>query len=182
MLPILAAAALVVAGAATAQAPAASPKVLLKTTQGDITIELYPDKAPITVENFLGYVKDKFYDGLIFHRVIKDKIIQAGGVTAEMHTKSGKAPIKNESGNGLKNVRGFVAMARFEALDSATSQFYINVRNNRSLDDLQYCVFGKVIAGMDVVDAIAKLPTGTKRNYADIPLAPVTILTATALQ
>ena len=182
ILPILITASLILSGLGLAQAPAANPKILLKTTQGDITIELYPAKAPITVKNFLGYVEDKFYDGLIFHRVLTDRVIQAGGVTAEMHTRSGKASIKNESGNGLMNARGYVAMARYEALDSATSQFYINVAKNSMLDDLKYCVFGKVVAGMDVVDAIAKVPTGSKRGYNDIPLTPITILSATVLQ
>lgn len=181
-LPVLIAASLILGGLGQARTSADNPKVLLQTTQGDITIELFPDKAPITVKNFLGYIGDKFYDGLIFHRVIKDKIIQAGGVTAELHTRSGKSPIKNESANGLKNVRGAVAMARYEALDSATSQFFINIAKNSGLDDLKYCVFGKVVAGMDVVDAISKLPTGSKRSYQDFPLTPVTIISATVLQ
>jgi cyclophilin family peptidyl-prolyl cis-trans isomerase len=178
IIPILFTAGIVFAGVALAQTPAANPKVLLKTTKGDITIELYPAKAPITVKNFLDYVNEKFYDGLIFHRVIPGFMIQTGGVTAKMTTKSGKARIKNESGNGLKNSRGFVAMARFEDLDSATSQFYINLVNKPSLDEMKYCVFGKVVSGMDVVNDIAKVPTGDMGGYKNVPLEPVTLLSA----
>ncbi|OGD19252.1 MAG: hypothetical protein A2Y70_05815, partial [Candidatus Aminicenantes bacterium RBG_13_64_14] len=166
---MLVTASIFLAGVALAQTPAANPKVLFKTTKGDITIELYPAKAPITVKNILDYVGDKFYDGLIFHRVIPEFMIQTGGLTVEMSSKSGRAPIKNESGNGLKNNRGSVAMARTQELDSATSQFYINLVNNSQLDDMKYCVFGKVVAGMDVVDAIAKVPTGSKRGHGDVP-------------
>jgi peptidyl-prolyl cis-trans isomerase B (cyclophilin B) len=185
ILPILVTASIFLAGVALAQAPAVNPKVLLKTTKGDITIELYPAKAPITVKNILDYVNDKFYDGLIFHRVIPDFMIQCGGLTAEMSQKSGKPAIKNEAGNGLKNTRGTVAMARTQDLDSATSQFFINLKDNSFLnhtDDTStgfgYCVFGKVVAGMDVVDAIAKAPTGSKRGHGDVPLEPITILSA----
>jgi len=181
ILPILVTASIFLAGVALAQTPAANPKVLFKTTKGDITIELYPAKAPITVKNILDYVSDKFYDGLIFHRVIPEFMIQTGGITPEMSSKAGKAPIKNESGNGLKNNRGYVAMARTQELDSATSQFYINLVNNSQLDDMKYCVFGKVVAGMDVVDAIAKVPTGSKRGHGDVPLEPITILSATVV-
>lgn len=158
--------------------PAANPKVLLKTSRGDITIELYPAKAPITVKNFLGYVEDKFYDGLIFHRVIPGFMIQAGGMTAGMDPKQGRGPIKNESGNGLTNARGAIAMARTSELDSATSQFYINLVDNFRLDEMNYCSFGKVVAGMDVVDAIAQVPTGSQRGHQNVPLEPVTILSA----
>lgn len=178
ILPILVTASIFLAGVALAQTPAANPKVLLKTTKGDITIEFYPAKAPITVKNILGYVNDKFYDGLIFHRVIPGFMIQTGGLTAEMSQKSGQPAIKNESGNGLKNARSSVAMARTQDLDSATSQFYINLVNNSQLDEMKYCVFGKVVAGMDVVDAIAKVPTGSKRGHQDVPLEPITILSA----
>lgn len=178
ILPIIVTASIFLAGVALAQTPAANPKVLLKTTKGDITIELYPAKAPITVKNILGYVNDKFYDGLIFHRVIPGFMIQTGGLTAEMSQKSGQPAIKNESGNGLKNAHGSVAMARTQDLDSATSQFYINLVNNSQLDEMKYCVFGKVVAGMDVVDAIAKVPTGSKRGHQNVPLEPVTILSA----
>jgi peptidyl-prolyl cis-trans isomerase A (cyclophilin A) len=156
--------------------PAANPKVLLKTSQGDITLELYPANAPITVKNFLGYVEDKFYDGLIFHRVIPGFMIQTGGLSASMEPKEGRAPIKNESGNGLTNARGTVAMARTNVLDSATSQFYINLVDNFRLDEMKYCSFGKVVAGMDVVDAVAKVPTGDRAGHQNVPIEPITIL------
>jgi len=182
ILPILITASVFIAAVALAAAPAANPKVLLKTTKGDITIELYPAKAPITVKNILGYVEEKFYDGLIFHRVMPGFMIQCGGLTPEMATKAGKAPIKNESGNGLTNARGTVAMARTQDLDSATSQFYINLVDNFRLDEMKYCSFGKVVAGMDVVDAIAKVPTGSKRGHQNVPVEPVTILSATVVK
>ena len=182
ILPILVTVGVFLAGLALAQAPSATPKVLLKTTKGDITIELYPAKAPITVKNILGYVEEKFYDGLIFHRVIPGFMIQCGGLTPEMSTKQGKASIKNESGNGLTNARGTVAMARTNELDSATSQFYINLVDNFRLDEMKYCSFGKVVAGMDVVDAIAQVPTGSKRGHQNVPLEPVTILSATVVK
>ncbi len=188
IIPILFTAGVFLAGAALAQAPAANPKVLFKTTKGDITVELYPAKAPVTVKNILDYVNDKFYDGLIFHRVIPDFMIQCGGLTAEMSQKSGKAPIKNEAGNGLKNTRGTLAMARTDVVDSATSQFFINLKDNSFLNHTNetpqgfgYCVFGKVISGMDVVDAIAKVPTGSKRGHGDVPLEPIAILSATVV-
>ncbi len=158
--------------------PAVNPKVLLKTTKGDITIELDTAKAPITVKNILGYVEDKFYDGLVFHRVMPGFMIQTGGLTADMNQKKGQAPIKNESGNGLTNARGMVAMARTSDLDSATSQFYINLVDNFRLDEMKYCSFGKVVAGMDVVDAIAAVPTGNKAGHQNVPLEPITILSA----
>jgi len=170
-------------------AQAANPKVLLKTTKGDITIELYADKAPITVKNILDYVEAKFYDGLIFHRVIPNFMIQCGGLNAEMSQKPGRDPIKNEAGNGLKNGRGTVAMARTNIVDSANSQFFINLKDNAFLnhrDDTPegfgYCVFGKVVAGMDVVDAIAKVPTTSKRGHGDVPVEPITILSATVVK
>ncbi len=189
ILPLLFAATVFLAGSVLAQAPAANPKVLLKTSQGDITIELFPAKAPITVKNILDYVEARFYDGLIFHRVIPNFMIQCGGMDAEMHQKTGNAPIKNEAGNGLKNARGSVAMARTNVVDSATSQFFINLKDNAFLnykndtvEGFGYCVFGKVVAGMDVVDAIAKVPTVSKRGHGDVPLAPITILSATVVK
>jgi len=182
LLPVIAVAALFAAGLALAQTPAANPKVLLKTTMGDITLELYPAKAPITVKNILGYVEAKFYDGLIFHRVIPGFMIQCGGLNAEMSAKQGNPPIKNESGNGLKNARGSVAMARTNDLDSATSQFFINLVDNFGLDEMKYCVFGKVVAGMDVVDKIATVKTGSKRGHGDVPLEPITIVSATVVK
>ena len=189
ILPVLFAASVFLAGTVMAQAPAANPKVLFKTSQGDITIELYPAKAPVTVQNILDYVEAKFYDGLIFHRVIPNFMIQCGGMDAEMRQKSGNPAIKNEAGNGLKNARGSVAMARTNVVDSATSQFFINLKDNAFLnhkdntpEGFGYCVFGKVVAGMDVVDAIAKVPTVNKRGHGDVPLAPITILSATVVK
>lgn len=170
------------AGTALAQTPAANPKVLLKTSMGDITLELNPAKAPITVKNILNYVNAKFYDGTIFHRVIPGFMIQCGGLNAEMSEKSGNPAIKNESGNGLKNARGAAAMARTNELDSATSQFYINLVDNFGLDDMKYCVFGKVVAGMDVVDAIAKVQTTNRRGHQNVPVEPITILSATVVK
>jgi peptidyl-prolyl cis-trans isomerase A (cyclophilin A) len=189
ILPVLFAATVFLAGTVMAQAPAANPKVLFKTSQGDITIELYPAKAPVTVQNILDYVEAKFYDGLIFHRVIPNFMIQCGGMDAEMRQKSGNPAIKNEAGNGLKNTRGSVAMARTNVVDSATSQFFINLKDNVFLnhkdntpEGFGYCVFGKVVAGMDVVDAIAKVPTVNKRGHGDVPLAPITILSAAVVK
>jgi cyclophilin family peptidyl-prolyl cis-trans isomerase len=189
ILPVLFAATVFLAGTVMAQAPAANPKVLFKTSQGDITIELYPAKAPVTVQNILDYVEAKFYDGLIFHRVIPNFMIQCGGMDAEMRQKSGNPAIKNEAANGLKNTRGSVAMARTNVVDSATSQFFINLKDNTFLnhkdntpEGFGYCVFGKVVAGMDVVDAIAKVPTVNKRGQGDVPLAPITILSAAVVK
>jgi peptidyl-prolyl cis-trans isomerase A (cyclophilin A) len=189
VLPFIFTATVFLAGVALAMGPAANPKVLFKTTKGDITIELYPAKAPITVKNILDYVNAKFYDGLIFHRVIPNFMIQCGGMDADMRQKSGNPAIKNEAGNGLKNTRGSVAMARTNVVDSATSQFFINLKDNAFLnhkDDTPegfgYCVFGTVVAGMDVVDAIAKVPTGSRRGNGDVPIAPITILSATVVK
>jgi peptidyl-prolyl cis-trans isomerase A (cyclophilin A) len=182
LLPFAISATLFVAGAALAQTPAANPKVLLKTTMGDITLELYPAKAPVTVKNILDYVAAKHYDGLVFHRVIPGFMIQCGGYTADMHEKATNPPIKNESGNGLKNARGSAAMARTQQLDTATAQFYINLVDNPNLDAMKYAVFGQVVSGMDVVDAIAKVPTGSKRGHENVPVQPITILSATVVK
>jgi cyclophilin family peptidyl-prolyl cis-trans isomerase len=179
MMKTIALVAILLGGAAfaAAQTSAAPPvAVLMKTSKGNITLELYPDKAPVTVKNFLSYVDAKFYDGTIFHRVIRDFMIQGGGLTPDLVEKPAKAPIKNESGNGLGNARGWIAMARLEDLNSATCQFYINTVNNPRLDQMKYCVFGRVVAGLDVVDAIAAVPTGTIKGYDDVPLQTVTIL------
>ncbi|MGD0782646.1 MAG: peptidylprolyl isomerase [Candidatus Aminicenantales bacterium] len=164
-------------------AAAVHPAVLIKTSLGDITVELYPDKAPLTVQNFLAYVDARFYDGTIFHRVITGFMIQGGGLTPDFKEKPEKPPIKNEAGNGLKNLRGTIAMARTDQPNTATCQFYINHSDNASLDhkdnsaeDFGYCVFGKVIAGMGVVDAIAKTPTATIKGNDDVPRLTVTIL------
>ena len=169
---------------------AANPKVLMKTSKGDIVIELYPDKAPVTVQNFLSYVDDKFFDGTIFHRVIKGFMIQGGGLTPEMKEKAQKRPaIKNEADNGLKNLRGTVAMARNPEINSATSQFFINLVDNPFLDHVPsdqakfgYAVFGKVVQGMEVVDAIANVETTSKGMYRDVPVEPVLIISVSRMQ
>jgi peptidyl-prolyl cis-trans isomerase A (cyclophilin A) len=179
MLPTMAGLALVffaLAAASAAANPAGPVTVVMKTSKGDITLELDADKAPITVANFLAYADAKFYDGLIFHRVIKGFMIQGGGMRPDLAEKISKPSIKNESGNGLRNSRGAIAMARMEPLDSATCQFFINHADNFSLDQMKYCVFGKVVAGMDVVDAIAAVPTSTQKGYDDVPREPVIIL------
>ena len=156
-------------------AAAGSPQVLMKTSMGEVVIELYPDKAPKTVDNFLKYVNSGFYTDTVFHRVINGFMIQGGGLTADLKQKPGDPPIKNEWQNGLKNVRGSVAMARTNVVDSATSQFFINVVDNGFLDQARdgaaYAVFGKVIAGMDVVDKIKAVKTGA----GDVPVTPVVI-------
>ena len=164
-------------------AQTANPRVLLQTSKGDITIELDAAKAPLTVKNFLAYVDAQFYDATIFHRVIKGFMIQGGGMTADLQEKATKAPIKNEAGNGLKNKRGTIAMARTNVVDSATSQFFINHADNdflnhrdNSAEGFGYCVFGKVVEGMNVVDAIAAVRTGTVQGMADAPRETVTIL------
>lgn len=171
------------------QASADNPKVLMKTTKGDIIIELYPEKAPITVENFLSYVDEGFYNGTIFHRVIKGFMIQGGGYTTEIHKKSTKPPIKNEASNGLSNKRGTIAMARTMEVDSATSQFFINHADNLFLDHKDktpegygYCVFGKVVEGMDVVDAIAEVQTMTRRGMKDVPRETIEIISVNRLE
>ena len=152
-----------------------NPVVVMETSLGTIKIELDEQKAPITVKNFLGYVDDKFYDGTIFHRVIANFMIQGGGLEPGMKEKKTKDPIKNESGNGLSNTRGTVAMARTRHPDSATAQFYINVGDNSRLDGARYCVFGKVIDGMDVVDKIRNVSTTTKGMFENVPEEDVTI-------
>ena len=166
---------------AKSPAPGASaakaPRVLMKTSLGEITIELYPDKAPITVKNFLDYVDAKFYDGTIFHRVIPGFMNQGGGFTADMQQKPTRAPIKSEAGNGLKNTVGTVAMARTGVVDSATAQFFINTADNAFLDHRDetaagfgYAVFGKVVNGMDVVKKIAAAPTANKGGLQNVPV------------
>jgi cyclophilin family peptidyl-prolyl cis-trans isomerase len=163
-------------------APADNPVVVLETSLGSITIELDQAKAPITVANFLKYVDEGYYNGLIFHRVMSDFMIQGGGMDDQLQPKKTNAPIKNEASNGLSNVRGTIAMARTSAPDSATSQFFINLfdRNSANLDyqpgSPGYCVFGKVIAGMDVVDAIARVPLAGRGDH--VPLKPVYIKSA----
>jgi len=173
---LLLAAAALAAYVVPAVAAPTNPVVLMKTSLGDITIELDAGKAPLTVNNFLAYVDAKFYDGTIFHRVIKGFMIQGGGLTPDYREKTARPPIKNESGNGLKNMRGAIAMARTEDLNSATCQFYINHADNLDLDTMKYAVFGKVIKGLEVVDAIASVPTGTIRGNADAPRQTISIL------
>ena len=157
--------------------------VTIKTSKGDITVRLFPDKAPITVKNFLQYVDDHFYDKTIFHRVIDGFMVQGGGFTKDMNQKPTRAPIKNEADNGLKNTKGTLAMARTPVVDSATAQFFINVADNaflnfqsRTAQGYGYCVFGEVETGMDVVDAIKSVKTGDSNNMQNVPLEPVEIL------
>lgn len=162
-------------------AVAETVQVLMKTSQGDITLELDRERAPVSVENFLTYADSGHYNGTVFHRVIKDFMIQGGGFDQNMRQKATLPPIKNEAQNGLKNRRGSIAMARTSVVDSATSQFFINVKDNTFLDhgsrDFGYAVFGKVTAGMDVVDAIATSATGRP----DMPVEPIIIESVTVV-
>ena len=165
------------------------PLVKLETSMGDITLELYPDKAPATVANFLQYVKDGFYNGTIFHRVINGFMIQGGGFDKEMDQKQTRASIKNEADNGLKNEAYTVAMARTMVPDSATAQFFINVADNRALNHTGktpqgwgYTVFGKVVQGQEVVDKIKAVATSSKGMYQNVPVEAVTINKATVVQ
>jgi len=167
--------------------PKGGPVVLMSTSMGEVKIELYEKEAPETVKNFLAYVNDKFYDGTIFHRVIPGFMIQGGGFTAAMEQKPTKPPIKNEAGNGLKNDTGTLAMARTSDPDSATAQFFINVKNNdflnrdKAQDGVGYAVFGKVIEGMDVVHKIEQVQTSRKGMYADAPVESVLIKSITVV-
>jgi cyclophilin family peptidyl-prolyl cis-trans isomerase len=158
--------------------------ITIKTNHGDIKVELFDEKAPITCENFRQYAADGFFDGTIFHRVIPNFMIQGGGMDADMSQKQTRAPIKNEADNGESNRRGTLAMARTMDVNSATAQFFINLRDNDFLDhgtrDFGYAVFGKVVDGMDVVDAIAAVPTGNKGGHQDVPVETVTIVEVTA--
>jgi peptidyl-prolyl cis-trans isomerase A (cyclophilin A) len=170
------------AAAAEAGPAAKNPVVLMETSMGNVKIQLDPQKAPVSVQNFLDYAGSGFYNGTVFHRVIPGFMIQGGGFTAELTQKKANAPIKNEAGNGLKNDRGTIAMARTMVVDSATAQFFINVANNGMLnhrdDSMQgygYAVFGKVIEGMDVVDRIVKVKTGQQKGMGDVPETPVVI-------
>lgn len=156
-----------------------NPVVVMQTSEGDITLELAADKAPVTVRNFLAYVDRGFYDGTIFHRVIPNFMIQGGGFTVDMTEKPTDEPIVNESRNRLHNTRGTIAMARTNDPDSATSQFFINQRSNLRLDWVPgrsgYTVFGEVIDGMQVVDFIATAATGMRGRYSDVPIEPIVI-------
>ena len=155
--------------------------LILKTSEGDIKVELFEKEAPVSSENFLNYAKDGYYAGTIFHRVIDNFMIQGGGFTSDMQRKPTKPAIKNEAGNGLKNDKYTLAMARTSDPDSATSQFFINTTDNgflnraESQDGVGYAVFGKVVEGMDVVDRIGKVKTGTAAGMRDVPVKPVVI-------
>jgi len=159
-----------------------NPQVVMETSKGTVKIELFKDKAPISTRNFLSYVKDAYYDGTIFHRVIPHFMVQGGGMDVDMQPKKAKFAIKNEATNGLKNTRGTLAMARTSVVDSATSQFFINVVDNAFLDHsgktpdrFGYAVFAQVIEGMEVVDAIREVKTGNKGGHQDVPVEPVFI-------
>ncbi|MGC9323474.1 MAG: peptidylprolyl isomerase [Desulfomonilia bacterium] len=174
-----------VGGAQKVNAESDLPKVFLETNLGTILLELYPEKAPATVQNFLSYVESGFFVNTTFHRVIKGFMIQGGGLTQDLDPKPTRDPIPNEADNGLKNLRGTIAMARTSQPHSATSQFFINTKDNNFLDHRDkssqgwgYCVFGKVIEGMDVVDAIESQKTTTRGGYQDVPVTPVLILKA----
>jgi cyclophilin family peptidyl-prolyl cis-trans isomerase len=185
------------AGQAQKPAPAPAPTpapgnpvAVISTTAGDITIELFKARAPVSVENFIQYAQQGFYTGTIFHRVIPGFMIQGGGFTPSMEEKSTRPPIRNEATNGLNNVRGTVAMARTRALRSATAQFFVNVSDNRSkldhrgygIDDFGYAVFGRVLSGMDVADKIADMKTHTLGGHDDVPVEPVVIKSVTIKQ
>lgn len=179
LLPLLA------AFTASAQS-STNPSVVVKTSMGSFTIELYPEKAPETVKNFLLYVDEGFYPGTVFHRVIDGFMIQGGGLDKDLTKKATRAPIVNEAGNKLKNVVGTVAMARTGEPNSATAQFFVNVKDNSFLDyrdssreGIGYCVFGKVVQGMDVVEKIKVVPTGSKGGMQNVPLTPVVIESVT---
>ena len=158
-----------------------APQVLFKTSLGEFTVEVYPNMAPKTVDNFLRYVKDKHYDGTVFHRVMDGFMVQGGGFTADMKQKPTRAPVALEAMNGLKNEVGTIAMARTSDPNSATSQFFINFVNNPGLnapqpDGYGYTVFGKVVAGMDVVDKIRAVPVGNQGMFQNVPRTPITIV------
>jgi peptidyl-prolyl cis-trans isomerase A (cyclophilin A) len=181
-------------GGTQTAAPAApapgNPVVLVSTTHGEFTVELFKEQAPVSVQNFLSYVADGFYDGTTFHRVIPGFMIQGGGYTTDMVEKPTRPPILNEATNGLSNTRGTVAMARTQALRSATAQFFVNIADNRAeLDhrgysprDFGYAVFGRVIAGMDVCDAIAAMKRQTVGSFSDVPIEPVIIKSVRILE
>ena len=167
---------------AAPQPPGTNPMVEMRTSLGTMKIELYPDKAPKTVENFLQYVRDGFYDGTVFHRVISGFMIQGGGFTPDMTEKETRAPIENEASNGLKNVRGSIAMARTPDPHSASSQFFINAVDNPMLDftaetmeGYGYAVFGQVVEGLETLDAIRKVATASRGGHDDVPMDPVVI-------
>lgn len=160
----------------------ANTQVVFDTNRGSFVVELFDKEAPLTVANFLSYVDSGFYDGTIFHRVIADFMIQGGGFTKELSKKETRAPIKNEASEKLKNERGTIAMARTSAPDSATSQFFINVVDNDSLNwrkwNVGYAVFGKVVQGLEIVDSISTVPTGNTGMHRDVPVDAVQIIKA----
>jgi cyclophilin family peptidyl-prolyl cis-trans isomerase len=157
--------------------------VRFETSLGTFTIELYQKEAPVSVENFLRYVDDKHFDGTIFHRVIPGFVIQGGGLSGDMSQKKTRQPIKNEATNGLKNERGSLSMARTNDVNSATSQFFVNLKDNEFLDhkpgSYGYAVFGRVKEGMDVIDKIAAVSTGTRKGHSDVPVEDVSVVSAT---
>jgi len=157
--------------------------ITIKTSHGDISVELFDEKAPISCENFRQYVRDGHFDGTVFHRVIPNFMIQGGGMDEDMNSKPTREPIRNEADNGEKNERGTLAMARTAVVDSATSQFFINLSNNDFLNhggrDFGYAVFGRVSEGMEVVDSIAAVPTGRRGGHQDVPVDAVTIIEVT---
>ena len=174
------------APAAPLQPAPGNPVVVIDTSMGAITVELYKDQAPVSVANFLQYARDNFYPGTVWHRVVPGYVIQGGGFTADLAEKPTRPPIQNEATNGLSNRRGTLAMARTQAVRSATSQFYINLSNNAGLDHqgfspsvFGYAVFGRVIDGMDVVDRIGAVRTGSRDGMDDVPLQPVIIRSVT---
>lgn len=166
----------------TVPAKPVNPVVIMETSMGKMTIELYQDKAPISVKNFLQYVNEGFYNGLIFHRVIPKFMVQGGGFDTQMNQKPPRPPIKNEAKNGLKNLRGTLAMARTSDIDSATAQFFINVVDNAFLDngsrDFGYAVFGKVTDGLGVVDKMCAAPTKNMGMHQNVPATPIQIISA----
>jgi peptidyl-prolyl cis-trans isomerase A (cyclophilin A) len=160
--------------------------VQFETSHGNFTIELFEKDAPLTVANFLQYVDDGFFDGTIFHRIVPGFVIQGGGLTVEFDQKDTRTPVKNEADNGIRNTRGSLSMARTDDVNSATSQFFVNLTDNEFLDhrpgNFGYAVFGRVTEGMDVIDRIAKVKTGRRKRYTDAPLEDVLIKTARRTQ
>jgi cyclophilin family peptidyl-prolyl cis-trans isomerase len=160
--------------------------IRFETTHGAFTVELFPKEAPVSVENFERYVDEGFYDGTIFHRVVPGFVIQGGGLTPDLGNKKTRAPIANEAKNGLKNGRGYLSMARTSDINSATSQFFVNLVDNAFLDhgsrDYGYAVFGKIADGMDVIDKIAKVGTGNKKGHQGVPTEDVVIISARRVQ
>ena len=160
--------------------------IKFETSLGDFVVELYTDRAPISAANFLKYAEDGHFDGTVFHRVIPGFVIQGGGMDADMNQKPTRKPIENEATNGLKNLRGTLSMARTNDVNSATSQFFVNLVDNAFLDhqgprNYGYAVFGKVVEGMGVIDAIAAVKTGRKRGHDDVPVEPVVVTTARSI-